>query len=47
MSGQPVPARICAVCGEFLPHACAPVITRKRQRFTGRRILLIRDRESS
>jgi hypothetical protein len=38
-----VPARICEHCGEFLPHACAPVITITRQPFTGRRIIAIID----
>ncbi len=41
-----VPERICEVCGEFLPHACAPVILRKREPFTGKRIIKIIDREN-
>jgi len=39
-----VPERICEVCGEFLPHACAPVIVRKRERFSGKRLITITDR---
>ncbi len=39
-----VPARLCEHCGEFLPHACAPIITTTRQPFKGRRIITITDR---
>jgi hypothetical protein len=39
-----IPARTCPECGEFLPHACAPVIIIQRQRFTGRRVITITDR---
>ena len=41
------PRRICSVCGEFLPHYCAPVVTITRQKFTGRRVVIIIDRESA
>jgi hypothetical protein len=43
--GMPVPRHMCEDCGEFLPHACAPVITLLRERWTGRRILSIQDRQ--
>lgn len=43
--GAPVPARTCAACGEFLPHACAPVITITRPRWALRRQVEIRDRQ--
>jgi hypothetical protein len=36
-----IPARICQQCGEFLPHACAPIITITRHARTGRRIITI------
>jgi hypothetical protein len=39
-----VPQHVCPVCGEFLPHWCAPVITRWRDRFTGKRRIAITDR---
>ena len=39
-----IPARTCEHCGEFLPHACAPLITITRQPFKGRRITTITDR---
>lgn len=39
-----VPAFTCEVCGEFLPHACAPIIIRKRAPFTGARLIRIEDR---
>jgi hypothetical protein len=40
----PVPRKTCDVCGEFLPHACAPVVRVTRRRFTGRRTVKITDR---
>jgi len=40
----PVPRRICNLCGEFLPHSCAPIITIRREKWTGRRIITITDR---
>ena len=39
-----VPARRCEHCGEFLPHACAPLITLTRQPYRGRRVITITDR---
>jgi hypothetical protein len=39
----PVPQNVCRECGEFLPHACAPIITILRERWTGRRIVRIQD----
>jgi hypothetical protein len=42
--GMPVPRHICGGCGEFVPHACAPVIAILRERWTGRRIVRIQDR---
>lgn len=42
--GAPRPRRICETCGEYEPHACAPLITTSRQRWTGRRIVTITDR---
>lgn len=39
-----VPAFICEACGEFLPHACAPIIIRSRERWTGARLIRIEDR---
>ena len=41
------PSRICAQCGEFLPHSCAPVIAITRQKWTGRRIVTITDRPAA
>jgi hypothetical protein len=43
----PVPQKTCDVCGEFLPHACAPVVRVTRRRFTGRRTVKITDREDA
>jgi len=43
--GMPVPRHVCGDCGEFLPHACAPVITILRERSTGRRIVRIQNRQ--
>jgi hypothetical protein len=43
--GMPVPRRVCEDCGEFLPHACAPVITILRAKWTGRRVVRIQDRQ--
>jgi hypothetical protein len=43
--GAPAPARTCATCGEFLPHACAPVVTITRPRWALRRRVEIRDRQ--
>lgn len=40
----PRPARICPGCGEWLPHACAAVVTISRERYTGRRAVRIIDR---
>lgn len=41
------PKQVCEACGEYLPHACAPVITFARQPFTGLRIIRIKDRETA
>jgi len=38
------PARRCEVCGEWLPHACAPLVIITRQQWTGRRLVTIIDR---
>ncbi len=43
--GAPVPQHVCGDCGEFQPHACAPVITVLREKWTGRRIIRIQDRQ--
>ncbi len=43
--GMPVPRHLCGDCGEFLPHTCAPVITILREKWTGRRIVSIQDRQ--
>jgi len=43
--GMPVPRHVCANCGEFPPHACAPVITILREKWTGRRAVRIQDRQ--
>jgi hypothetical protein len=43
--GIPVPSTTCAECGEFLPHWCAPEITISRAKWTGRRVIHIRDRQ--
>lgn len=43
-AGSAIPARVCERCGEYLPHYCAPVITIKRQPFTGLKIVRIEDR---
>ncbi len=43
--GMPVPRHVCGDCGEFLSHTCAPVITVLRERWTGRRIVRIEDRQ--
>lgn len=40
----PVPRHTCGACGEYLPHACAPLVTITRQRWTGKRIVTITDR---
>ena len=42
-----VPAFTCEVCGEFLPHACAPIIIRSRKRFSGARQIAIIDRKAA
>lgn len=42
----PVPRHVCPVCGEYLPHACAPIVTIKRAKWQGRRVITIQDRES-
>lgn len=47
MSPYPVPKRVCPVCGEFLPHACAALVTITRRPFTGRKVVAITDRGSS
>ena len=39
-----IPMNICEVCGEFLPHYCAPIIVRSRQVFSGKRLITITDR---
>ena len=39
-----VPRHSCGACGEFLPHACAPVVEIRRLQF-GRRQITITDRE--
>jgi hypothetical protein len=39
-----VPQHTCDRCGEFLPHACAPVVLRTRGRF-GRNTITIIGRE--
>ena len=44
MTPPAVPAATCPACSEFLPHACAPVVTLTRARFTGRRVLTVTDR---
>jgi hypothetical protein len=44
-AGVPVPRATCETCGEFSPHACAPVVLITRERWTGRRVVTIRDRE--
>jgi hypothetical protein len=44
-TGTPVPRSTCGECGEYLPHACAPVVLITREKWTGRRIVAIRDRE--
>lgn len=38
------PQHTCPVCGEFLPHYCAPAVTITRQRYTGKRLVVITDR---
>jgi hypothetical protein len=43
--GMPVPRHVWADCSEFLPHTCAPVITILREKWTGRRIARIQDRQ--
>jgi hypothetical protein len=45
MAGMPVPRATCEACGEFVPHACAPVVLVTREKWTGRRVVTIRDRE--
>jgi hypothetical protein len=45
-SGEmPVPRHVGGDCGEFLPHACAPIITVLRERWTGRCTVRIQDRQ--
>ena len=46
-----VPSRVCEICGEFLPHACAPVIIIRYQRGgnvelgkASKKIITIKDR---
>jgi hypothetical protein len=39
------PARTCGSCGEWLPHACAAEITITREKWTGRRVVTVRDRQ--
>ncbi len=39
-----IPANVCYICDEFLPHYCAPIIVRSRQVFTGKRLITITDR---
>jgi hypothetical protein len=43
--GMPVPRHGCGDCGEFLPHACAPVITILRAKWNSRRTVRIQDRQ--
>jgi hypothetical protein len=38
--------RMCK-CGEWLPHSCAAKVTVARERWTGRRIVTITDRQPS
>jgi hypothetical protein len=38
-----VPSHICEVCGEYLPHACAPIVTVIRGKFE-RKTVTITDR---
>ena len=45
MAGPPVPSGTCGACGEYLPHACAPLVLITREKWTGRRVVTIRDRE--
>ena len=40
-ASAPVPRTICETCGEFCPHACAPVVPITRERWTGRRVVTI------
>ena len=40
----PVPQHQCGTCGEFLPHACAPVVLISRRQF-GRKQVTVIDRE--
>lgn len=39
------PGRACERCDEWLPHFCAAEITITRERWTGRRVVTIRDRQ--
>jgi hypothetical protein len=39
------PARACERCDEWLPHFCAAEITITREKWTGRRVVTIRDRQ--
>src|SRR6266536_21104 len=43
--GMPVPRHVCWDCGEFLPHACAPAVTILREKWTGRRVVSIQNRQ--
>ena len=40
----PVPQHQCGTCGEFLPHACTPVVLISRRQF-GRKQVTVIDRE--
>lgn len=41
-----IPKDVCEVCGEFLPHTCAPIVIITRPRWTGKREVRIIDRDS-
>lgn len=44
MTQPACPKRTCPNCGEFLPHYCAATVTVTRQKFTGKRQVVITDR---
>jgi len=37
----PVPQHQCGTCGEFLPHACAPVVLISRRQFGRKQVTVI------
>jgi hypothetical protein len=39
------PKNICEICGEFLPHACAAIVTWTRRQGSYRKFIVIEDRE--